>query len=136
MLNQYKLDKNNFLFKKNGKLYEAPFGHGDKAITINDRLPTARFEIYFTNSSTTDPMTGECLPENSQKRFFTDMPTDIEYITNAFTCDTPEELTKIYKTEEPLGMWYWIFDDGTLLLSGIFDAKNDEEFIRKFFFMD
>ena len=64
MLNQYKLDKNNFLFKKNGKLYEAPFGHGDKAITINDHIPTARFEIYFTNSSTTDPMTGECLPEN------------------------------------------------------------------------
>ena len=86
MLNQYKLDKNNFLFKRNGKLYEAPFGHGEKAIAINDRLPTARFEIYFTNSSATDPMTGECLPKNSQKRFFTDMPTDIEYITNAFKC--------------------------------------------------
>ena len=50
--------------------------------------------------------------------------------------DTPEELTKIYKTEEPLRMWYRIFDDSTMLLSGIFDAKNDEEFIRKFFFMD
>ena len=31
MLNQYKLNENNFLFKRNGKLYEAPFGHGDKA---------------------------------------------------------------------------------------------------------
>ena len=61
---------------------------------------------------------------------------DRPYDRRMLTGKQPEELTKIYKTEEPLGMWYWIFDDGTMLLSGIFDAKNDEEFIRKFFFMD